>query len=79
MEIEVIVHHDSDTKAYWAEVVQLPGCYAAGHSRQELLESLEEAVGLYLEDADASAILTSDRVEGVERYQFTENRKLLPA
>ena len=78
MELDVVVHHDSDTKGYWAEVAQLPGCFAAGHTRKELLSSLEEAVALYLEE-DATAVVSSDHVEGVERYRFSADKKLLPA
>jgi predicted RNase H-like HicB family nuclease len=40
LELEVIVGHASDTGAYWAEVVQLPGCFGAGHSLEDLEESL---------------------------------------
>ena len=79
MDLEIIVHRDSETGGYWAEVVQLPGCFGAGHSREELVESLEEAIGLYLEDADESTLLTSDHVEGVERFRFSADQKLIPA
>ena len=77
MELQVIVHRDQDG-SFWAEAVQLPGCYASGHSRDELFESLEEAVELYLKGVDPSAIISSDRVEGIERYQVSEDFKLLP-
>lgn len=79
MELEVIVRRDSETGALWAQVVQLPGCFASGHNRKELMESLQEAIELYLEDADASSILSSDRVEGIERYRVSDDFKLLPA
>jgi predicted RNase H-like HicB family nuclease len=79
MELEVIVHHDSDTGGYWAEVVQLPGCFAAGKTREELDESLAEAVRLYLEDADETQFLITDRVEGVERYHLADDHNLNPA
>ena len=79
MELEVIVHHDSEAGGYWAEVVQLPGCFAAGHSRAELEESLKEAISLYLQDEDPAEILSSDRVEAVERYRFSEAEGLIPA
>ncbi len=79
IELEVIVHHDSETGGYWAEVVQLPGCFAAGQSRRELDESLHEAVTLYLEDADESTFLSSDRVASVDRYRLSTDNKLLPA
>lgn len=79
MELEVIVHHDSETNGFWAEVVQLPGCFAAGHTREELEESLKEAISLYLQDEDPSEILSSDHVEAVKRYRFSEAEGLIPA
>jgi predicted RNase H-like HicB family nuclease len=79
MELEVIVHHDSETDGYWAEVVQLPGCFAAGHTREELEESLKDAIALYLENEDPAELLTSDHVEGVKRYRFSQAEGLVPA
>lgn len=79
MELEVIVHHDSETKAFWAEVVQLPGCFAAGRTRTELEDSLREAIALYLEDGKPDDLLTSDHVEAVERYRFSHADGLIPA
>jgi len=79
MELDVVIHHDSDADGYWAEVAQLPGCFAAGHTRDELISSLEEAVALYLEGEDVPTVVSSDHVEGVERYRFSADNKLLPA
>ncbi len=47
VEIRAAIKRDSDGN-YWAEVEQLPGCFASGESISELLEGLTEAVGLYL-------------------------------
>lgn len=41
-----IVH--ADENGYWAEVADLPGCFAAGADLDELVEAVGEAVGLYL-------------------------------
>lgn len=79
MELDVVVHQDGETNSYWAEVAQLPGCFAAGKTRAELLESLEEAIALYLEGEDEAKILSSDHIEGVERFRFSADRKLIPA
>lgn len=43
----VAVHMEGGS--YWAEVVELPGCFAAGDTFGELQESLQEAIGLYLD------------------------------
>ena len=44
--LHVDVHHEDGS--YWAEVRELPGCFASGDSAAELIESVEEAVALYL-------------------------------
>jgi predicted RNase H-like HicB family nuclease len=45
--------------AYWAQVRELPGCFASGHTLDELMEVLKEAIELYLasdvDTAEASA------------------------
>ena len=50
----VRVHHDSD--GLWAEVVELPGCFAAGKNLPELWASLEEGIGFYLSDDDKRVV-----------------------
>ena len=40
--------HDEGGGTLWAEVVELPGCFATGDNRDELLESLSEAIALHL-------------------------------
>jgi predicted RNase H-like HicB family nuclease len=34
--------------SYWADVSELPGCFATGDTLDELFESLREGVALYL-------------------------------
>jgi predicted RNase H-like HicB family nuclease len=48
--LHVDVHHEDGT--YWAEVRELPGCFASGEQPAELLEAVEEAVVVYLADPD---------------------------
>jgi len=38
---------------YWAEISELPGCFASGRTLTELCDALREAVGLYLWDQPA--------------------------
>jgi predicted RNase H-like HicB family nuclease len=42
-----VVHHEDDG-TFWAEVEELPGCFASGDSCVELLECLAEAIALHL-------------------------------
>jgi predicted RNase H-like HicB family nuclease len=44
--LHVDVHQEDGS--YWAEVRELPGCFASGDTTAELIESVEEAVALYL-------------------------------
>jgi predicted RNase H-like HicB family nuclease len=48
MELKVNVHLEDGS--YWADVPELPGCFASGDSLDELLDSLREGIGLYLAD-----------------------------
>jgi predicted RNase H-like HicB family nuclease len=49
--LHVDVHREDGS--YWAEVRELPGCFASGDTVTELVESVEEAVALYLAPPDA--------------------------
>ncbi|OPG10585.1 type II toxin-antitoxin system HicB family antitoxin [Microbispora sp. GKU 823] len=40
--------HTEDDDTVWAEVDELPGCFASGESIEELWVNLAEAIGLYL-------------------------------
>ena len=51
--LHVDVHHEDGS--YWAEVPELPGCFASGDTAAELIESVEEAVALYLAPAEGEA------------------------
>jgi len=53
--------------SYWAEVRELPGCFASGESLDELLGALEEAVGLYLADERSGPGGAGQRVAGPAR------------
>lgn len=47
----VRVHREADQEyALWAEVAELPGCFASGRDMDELQEALSEAVSQYLSE-----------------------------
>lgn len=49
--IEYIVRvHQEDDDTLWAEVLDLPGCFASGETLDELREALQEAISLYIAD-----------------------------
>ncbi len=45
-QFQVRVHHEDGS--YWAEVMEMPGCFVSGDSIEEIREALAEAIGLYL-------------------------------
>jgi len=45
-----VVVHEEDDGSFWAEVQELPGCFASGFSWEELREALTEAMQVWLPD-----------------------------
>jgi predicted RNase H-like HicB family nuclease len=48
MELPVNIHPEDGT--YWADVPELPGCFASGDTLDELFNSAREGIQLYLAD-----------------------------
>lgn len=55
-EVTVAVHREKGI--LWAEVLDLPGCFASGRTPEELQLALEEAIGHYLSDDDRTAVVS---------------------
>ncbi len=72
MEYRATVHEENG--AYWAEVRELPGCFASGETLDELKEAVVEAITLYIE-GDQPPELTDARRAAA---QIGEIRVLLP-
>ena len=55
-QVEYIARVHEEQGSLWAEVLDLPGCFASGNSLDELREALEESIALYLsgDAADSS-------------------------
>ena len=80
MELTVRVHFEDG--AYWAEVQELPGCFASGETLDALKDALGEGIEMYLEDDEASA--RPDLVEALRQgtrgaLQVDEMKVLLPS
>lgn len=52
MELTAKVHREDD--AYWANIEELPGCFASGDTLDELFESLREGISLCLDESGPS-------------------------
>jgi predicted RNase H-like HicB family nuclease len=48
MDLTALIHTEGD--GYWAEVQELPGCFATGDTVDELLEALREGISLCLDE-----------------------------
>jgi predicted RNase H-like HicB family nuclease len=56
MELTARIHIEDGS--YWADIPELPGCFASGDTLDELFKSLQEGVALYLaEEGERSAPL----------------------
>jgi predicted RNase H-like HicB family nuclease len=62
--------HAEPGELLWAEVIELPGCFASGETPEELMEALTEAIGMCLPDPQPVRVTA---VEG----QVTEQRVLV--
>jgi predicted RNase H-like HicB family nuclease len=51
-----------DDGSYWAEVVEMPGCFASGHDFEELREAVLEAIALWAGE-DGGDLATAPRVD----------------
>jgi predicted RNase H-like HicB family nuclease len=64
-EYTVEVHHEDGS--YWAEVRELPGCFASGDTLDELRDALSEAISLYLhDDPEAGQIVDLGELQPLE-------------
>jgi len=56
MELTARIHIEDGS--YWADVPELPGCFASGETLDELFASLQEGIALYLDgEGDGSGPL----------------------
>lgn len=50
---------EEEDGTFWAEVAELPGCFATGDTFEELMEAIGEAVGIYqADDPDLASVAT---------------------
>lgn len=54
MKLTVEVH--AEDGAFWAEVAELPGCFASGDTLSELFDSLRDGIEIYLAGGEPSDV-----------------------
>lgn len=67
-EYRALVHEEDG--AYWAEVQELPGCFASGRDLEELRDGIVEAITLYLEDGPPSATAKTSATTHVDEIRI---------
>lgn len=81
--IEYIVRVHEDEEMLWAEVLDLPGCFASGATLDELREALQEAISLYVADDPDHGHISEMSPVGDEPprkpMQIGEMRVMVPA
>lgn len=45
-----------EESGFWAECIELSGCFTQGDSREELLANAKEALNLYLDEPEGTAV-----------------------
>jgi predicted RNase H-like HicB family nuclease len=49
-DVELTVNIHLEDGSYWADVPELPGCFASGDTLDELFNSVREGIKLYLSE-----------------------------
>jgi predicted RNase H-like HicB family nuclease len=68
----VVIHDEGPGQRLWAEVEELPGCFASGRDMGELMEAVAEAISLYLSEPGKEVHVELEDVPG----SVTERRVL---
>jgi predicted RNase H-like HicB family nuclease len=63
MEFHAKVHEEDGS--YWAEVEELPGCFASGKDLNELQEALIEAIDMCLTEKEHKQIRAEAKARGM--------------
>ena len=66
-EYRVLVHEEDG--AYWAQVDDLPGCFASGHDLEELRKAVVEAITLYLAGDKPAALRATSATAHVDEMR----------
>jgi antitoxin HicB len=64
------VHQEK--KVYWAECVELKGCFTQAEKKKELLKNASEALNLYLDEPESSKILFPEPKSSVKGKDVIE-------
>lgn len=66
----VVIERDLETGWLVGDVVELPGCHSEAPDLESLKANLEEAIGVYLEGADANDLTPTSQFVGTLRLDI---------
>jgi predicted RNase H-like HicB family nuclease len=66
----VLVHNEGPGQRLWAEVQELPGCFASGWDMGELRAALAEAISFYLSEPGHEVHVELEDEPGVTEYRL---------
>lgn len=66
----VLVHNEGPGQRLWAEVEELPGCFASGWDMSELRAALAEAISLYLSEPGREVHVELEEEPGVTEHRL---------
>jgi predicted RNase H-like HicB family nuclease len=69
--------HDEGDDGLWAEVIELPGCFASGLDMEELEEALVEAISQYLSVPGSPIRVVLERREPISGEVVEEQKYLV--
>lgn len=70
MELHAVIHEEDGS--YWAEVKELPGCFASGRNLDEMKDALVEAIDLYLTNTGSGSLKEDIGAEGTPTLRVDE-------
>jgi len=56
IDVELRANIHLEEGSYWADIPELPGCFATGDTLDELFSSLKEGIELYLQEGERTQL-----------------------
>ena len=60
---QVIIHH-AEEGGFWTECPSLPGCVCQGETPEEAIDSIKQAIALYIDSLEARGLPVPDESVG---------------
>ena len=56
MKYTIVIHRAEQDGGFWGECLELPGCYSQGETLNELMQNMQEAIELYLDEPETEKV-----------------------